>query len=207
MIGSLIDTPNGALRRAPRQHRRIAAAARWLLAVACLVSQGAVADQQGQTLKRVKAAFVLNIARFVTWPEQVYRQRPDQLRLCYYRQNPLGSAFETIRGKTVEGRRLEKLAVEHLADAGVCDILLVPSAALQALETEAHPGFDLPLLTIADTTDRDTRGKAYEGILITLVRRGQSIGFEINLDKANEVGLKMSSELLKLSQIVGNESR
>jgi hypothetical protein len=59
-----------------------------------------------------------------------------------------------------------------------------------------------PLLIIADQTDTDAPGKPLRNVMVTLVRNGSRIGFEINLGKTLQAGLKMSSKLLKLATIV-----
>ena len=84
----------------------------------------------------------------------------------------------------------------------------IPSDALQDLESEAHLGLELPVLTIADMTEYNTDGEGvpHKGILISLVRQGARIGFEVNLGEAKRAGIKVSSELLKMAKIVGSES-
>jgi len=178
------------------------------VALACLLfTPGAVADSKALQLKQVKAAFVLNIAKFVTWPKQVYQQRPEQLLLCYYQTDPLGAAFETIRDKTVNGRHLKKVTVEDLTASARCDILLIPADAQVNLASEASQGVTWPVLTIADMTHRDTAEVFYKGALISLVRQGKRIGFAVNVLGTKKAGLKVSSELLKLATIVDSESR
>lgn len=188
-----------------RRKGRAAWVALLLALPAALLCTNVEADVDAAKLKQVKAAFVLNIAKFVTWPQAVYQQRPQQLMLCHYQQNTLGEAVGIIEGKSVEGRRLSKKTVDNLPQSGSCDILLVPTAALAELEGEAQDGFDKPVLTIADLTDRRGVGQAHKGVLVALVRKGSSIGFEVNLQQAQKRGLKVSSELLKLATIVGGE--
>jgi len=194
------------LRSTCRRNLQVAWAALALVLPVVLFSPETVADSDTDRLKQIKAAFVLNIAKFVTWPEKVYQQRPQQLMVCHYQYNALGEAFGIIDGKVVEGRRLSKKTVGNLPESVNCDILLVPTEALAELENEAQVGFDKPVLTIADMTDRRGVGQAHNGVLVALVRKNSSIGFEVNLQQAQKNGLKVSSELLKLATIVGGES-
>jgi len=177
------------------------------LALACLLfTPGVVADSQALQLKQVKAAFVLNIAKFVTWPKQVYQQRPEQLLLCYYQTDSLGAAFETIRNKTVNGRRLKKVTIEDLAASAMCDILLIPADAQVNLAGQAPMAETRPVLIIADMTHHNTAEVHHKGALVSLVRQGKRIGFAIDVRETKKAGLKVSSELLKLATIVDGES-
>jgi hypothetical protein len=178
----------------------------WLVALACLASPAVAAGQEIQLINKVKAAFVLNVARFVTWPEEVFDGDNGRLRLCFYRTNPFDQALDSISGKTVSGRQLEIMRVEKLEDAESCQILLISPLELDDFISESHPGLTQPLLTIVDMTDVATETGAGNGVLITLVRKGSRIGFEIDLEKARSVQLKMSSELLKHARIVGEGS-
>lgn len=162
--------------------------------------------QDAQKLRLVKAAFVLNIAKFVTWPKQVYVARPDTLNLCHYREDALAEAYEIIRGRRVGTRQLQATVVNDLSGSEACDLILVPASELNSVQQDALSGFDIPALVIADLTSDEGQGVAYDGVAVSLVRRGNRMGFEINLQEAKRLGFTMSSELLKLANIVGGNS-
>ena len=158
--------------------------------------------------KMVKSAFVLNIAKFVTWPESVYQMRPKQLVLCMYQADALGVGFEIIRNRSVNGRRLAKRVVDGLDEAENCDVLFLDGAVLSNYSKDLGQNYsDLPLrgvLVVVDrTSSEESSEKSIQGVQVTLVRRAERIGFEINLAESRSAQLKLSSELLKLSTIVG----
>jgi YfiR/HmsC-like len=177
-----------------------------LCCVLCMAAPVTLQAQETQKLRLVKAAFVLNIAKFVTWPKQVYLARPDTLNLCYYRQDVLAEAYEIIRGRRVGSRQLQSTVVEELSRSEACDLILVPAPELERVQQDALNGFDIPALVIADLTSNEGQGVAYDGVAVSLVRRGNRVGFEINLQEAKRLGFTMSSELLKLAHIVGGHS-
>jgi hypothetical protein len=157
-------------------------------------------------VRRVKAAFVLNITRFVSWPPDAFAGASDPLRLCFYRSNPLGSAIETIRGKKVRGRRLIITTVRNLAQGRECQVLFVPPDALERFSRERRPGNE-PILTLTDDTTGSAGTRAdRRDIMLTLIRNGTRIGFEIDLALVRRCGLRMSAELLKLARIVDEPS-
>ena len=159
-----------------------------------------------QRINKVKAAFVLNVARFVTWPAEVFDGDDGRLRMCFYRTNPFDNALDSISGKTVSGRQLEIMRVENSVDSEACQVLLISPLELDDFLREERPGLTSPLLTIVDMTDTAKGSAEGTGVLITLVRKGSRIGFEIDLERARSAGLKMSSELLKHARIVGGGS-
>ncbi len=178
----------------------------WLGTTTTLVTPVVAADPGGQRINKVKAAFVLNIARFVTWPPEVFEDHIGRLLLCIYRTNPFDDALDSIRGEMVGGRQLDIIRVEKFADTDSCQILLIPLLELDVFAEETRSGMTRPLLTIADRIDAATEPAIEDGILVSLVRKGKHIRFEIDLGRTRKTGLKMSSELLKHAWIVGEDS-
>ncbi|MGR9085899.1 MAG: YfiR family protein [Gammaproteobacteria bacterium] len=172
-----------------------------LIFLAGLSPLGASAETASERIDRVKAAFVLNIARFVSWPDEVLDHQGGVLLLCLYRSNPFGEAMKSIAGKTVNGRSLQIKPVKSLTDSKTCNILLIGGDHLTNFGDESPHGSNGPLLTIADLTDAVGLRSRHHA-LVALVRNGARIGFEINLKKARSAGLQMSSNLLKLAKIV-----
>ena len=176
--------------------------------VCALAPSLASADQEAEVINKVKAAFVLNVARFVTWPTEVFEDKDTRLMLCYYRSNPFDDGLHSIMGKTVAGRQLEIKQIEQLSAAESCQILLVSQSELDNFFREVKT--DLPpfLLTVTDRTSAapDSNTASPKGIIVTLVRKGAQIGFEIDLSMSRIAGLKMSSQMLKHARIVGEGS-
>jgi hypothetical protein len=183
----------------------------WRLLLPCLLVflSGNVHASNGETeLKRInaiKAAFVLNIARFVTWPSGVFASDTAPLRLCVYRDNSYGQALKMIEGQRVGHHSLQFSTIENLRPNLNCEILLIPHTALGKFHEELDGELHQPLLTIVDQTEIKRKEHSRDGVIVTLVRQGSRIGFEIDPWKARKANLHMSSELLKLAKIVGEE--
>ena len=176
--------------------------------VCALASPLASAHQDVAVINKVKAAFVLNVARFVTWPTEVFEDKNTRLMLCYYRSNPFDDGLHSIMGKTVAGRQLEIKQIEQLSAAGSCQILLISQSELGNFAREAKKDLPPSLLTVTDRTNAKPGSTAAspKGIIVTLVRKGAQIGFEIDLSLSRTAGLKMSSQMLKHARIVGEGS-
>ncbi len=162
----------------------------------------------GSRLKNeIRAAFIYNIARFINWPEAAVFPNAEQINFCLYRSNPLGAAIATIAGKPLHQRSLQFNQIASLTDAAPCHAVLIPSAELKAYQREAAASPPLGALTIVDLSDGNHRHKAHRGVMVTLVRKGANLGFEINLETMRDGGFRASSELLKLAIILVEDAR
>lgn len=181
-----------------------------LLFFVLLTWTGSLYTQDNSTdqdrINAIKAAFVLNIARFVTWPSDAMGEHRTAIHLCIYRNNTYGNALEGIRGQSIRQYRLEIRTIQHFTDQDDCEILLIPGTELEHFSNEVSGELDRPILTIADMTHSSDSGQARKGILVSLVRQGNRIGFEIDPSRVKAVSLYMSSELLKLARIVGEDN-
>jgi hypothetical protein len=146
----------------------------------------------------VKAAFLYNFARFVEWPAAALHDPGAPFVIAILGRDPFGSILdETVAGKTVAGRPIEVHRVPRVDDCRNAQIVYVsPSehlntaAILKALE---RPG----VLTVGDTD-----GFAQQGGAINFTVQARRVRFEINPSVAEQAGLKMSSQLLKLATLV-----
>ena len=163
------------------------------------------AELNFERIDQIKAAFILNIVRFISWPDEVHEHQSSQLLLCLYRANSINNAIHTIKGKKAGGRFIDVAMIESLSESQNCNILLISNDEIDNFIDDIYPGLDRPMLTIADFTEREASLVFHQDVLIALVRNGPRISFQINLNKSRQVGLRMSSKLLRLATIVGRE--
>ncbi len=178
-----------------------------LLLSCCLFAGGAIAGESADTkrLQYVKAAFVLNVARFVTWPSGAFETEDSPYTLCIYRRNSLGQAIEGIRGKTISKRELQIDVVDSFTAAASCTILFIPHDELPHYEAQAPGTSGRPQLTIADLTEEGAlTGVPHQGVIVSLVRVGTKIKLEVDLQQSRNAGLQLNAQLLQLARIVRN---
>ncbi len=173
--------------------------------VLAIVPVSGQAASPNKKLNLIKAAFIFNIGKFVTWPDDVQAVRPTTLNICFYRKESLGRGFASIDGKQIQKRRVQKHIIESLSDSSHCDILLIPPSQLSQFTTESEQQPSKPVLTIADMTGQQPKQRTYPAVTMNLVRQGKTIGFEVNLTEVRARRLSMSSELLKLARIIDPE--
>jgi hypothetical protein len=162
----------------------------WLLAPG-----GGRAQESPTTEYQLKAAFVLNFARFVEWPPAAFAKADSHIVLGILGENPFGNILEqTIQGKKVNSRELEVTKLPSPAGATNCHILFI-GASDKARLAEILKGLGrASVLTVGETD-----GFTESGGIINFVRQGNKIRFQINEVAAKSAGLKISSKLLSLA--------
>lgn len=169
--------------------RRTLAAVALLLAVS-LPCRAQVAAGEYE----VKAAFLPNFAKFVTWPLSTLPAGAPFV-IGIVGDDPFGSLLtHTIAGQFVDGHPLHARYVRWNDDFRGCQILFVASSELphvaQILSEAAIAG----ALTVADFESFARRGG-----MIELRMVGNRVRFEINAAAAAASGLRISSRLLTLA--------
>jgi hypothetical protein len=166
------------------------------------VRQGAQDEAAGFREYVIKAAFLYNFAKFTTWPRAALSDPGAPLNVCVLGEDPFGLALESIEGKMVKER---KLLTRHLAGAkGVdrCHLLFISASETERLDWILKSLNHAPVLTISDMP-----GFAQAGGVIGLKTIEDKIRFEINMAAAERAGLRLSSKLLSLAEIVGDGPR
>jgi len=172
----------------------------------------AQADGMMDRLSRVKAAFILNIARYVEWPDTHKNSEDKEFQLCFYRKNPLGPAIKSIHNKRIGSKRLRTHIMDSLDQLNGCNLLFLTQTQMAEIAdqiagmTDAQVAdqyallFNENILTMGDLSNQVDRKVKIEGVTICLIRESTRIGIEINMSSLNNSNLKISSELLKLSK-------
>jgi hypothetical protein len=138
-----------------------------------------------------KAAVVYNFARFATWPPNRFADASAPVVLCVTPSEPLAPALERLEGQPVGGRKLSVRATTHLG-AG-CHLAYVPTSATPAQVAALNRQ---GVLTIGSAAGFSRSGA------IGLVNVGRQVRFEINSGAAQEAGVKLSSQLMRLAVLV-----
>jgi len=162
-------------------------------AVLTLMAWAVVAHAQTPALEyQVKASYLYNFARFVTWPNDAFTA-DGKFNLCVIGAERFGAALDAFVGERVEGRAIVIRRLERPAQARAssCHMLFVGTGS------EAEPAsvaLERGVLTIGETT-----GFLERGGMINLIEVRGRIRFEINQPAAVRAGLVVSSRLLSLA--------
>jgi hypothetical protein len=168
------------------------------LAVVALASGVHAGAQESVTDEyQVKAAFLYNFAKFVEWPSGTPGSS-GPIAICVLGQNPFGRMLEdTVSGKTVDGKTFVVRRVSEVKAAALCQILFVSSSE------RMHFGAILGELRLSHVlTVGETEGFIEEGGIVNLKLDSGKIQIQININAAEQAGVRISSKLLSLAQIV-----
>lgn len=182
--------------------RQRVAALRLVAAVAFLLGTALPRPALGEPPRtkeyEVKAAFLYNFTKFVTWNWSVpSREAEEPFVIAVVGESPFGDALAALEGKTVQGRPIVVRKVESLDTLKSCRMAFLSSSESSRLAAILQAAHARNILTVGDMDRFASRGG-----VIGLVRLGGRVGFEINVDAARRAGLTVSSKLLSLAVAV-----
>ena len=146
---------------------------------------------------RVKAAFILNFTKFVTWPNESHGGSDMPITLCILGESPFGAALDSIKGKKVHGRPITIVYSQDPETVPPCHIVFF-GGNLETEDTKIVRRLRTrPVLTVGEH-----KGFADRGGMINFIVVDNRVRFEINPLSVEAASLKISSQLLKLAIII-----
>jgi uncharacterized protein DUF4154 len=146
----------------------------------------------------VKAAFLYNFAKFAEWPAL---SSGAPILVCIVGDDGIAAAFiETVRGQNISGHTLDVSRPQDSTMWRVCHVLFIAD-----VETRRSAGGLGGIKTLPVLTVSDGKGFSQAGGIIELYVEGGRIRFAINVDAAEQSGLRLSSRLLGLAKVIRND--
>lgn len=163
-----------------------------------------IGAQAAQTPARseyeVKAAYLYTFGRFVEWPAG---RATGDFTICVLGTDPFGSVLDTtLKGTNVRGRAVAARRISSAEEAGLCHVLFVSTSEEHRLE---HVLARLPradVLTVSDVAEFVGRGG-----MIEFETTAKRVRFRVDLAQAQDGGLTLSSELLRVAASVRRDGR
>ena len=144
----------------------------------------------------VKGAFLINFAKFVDWPEQVFKGPSDPILICVVGQNPFGPGLERAARDTIVANR--SVSVREISDAqqaAQCRIVFLSAAEKKRSRTLLQALQSGSVLTVGEW-----EGFIASGGVINFRLEEEKVRIEINTASADRAKLRISSKLLSLAQ-------
>jgi len=191
------------VRNRPGRHRRIRIdrrhAVAWALTAALLILPCPLSGTHGANVElHVKAAYLFNFGRYVSWPQQT-----GDVVVGVLGHDPIVEVLEkTVSGKTINGRayRVKSFAPSETIDH--CDILYIPNLQARKVAPILGAVAGHPILTVSDL-----EGFTNDGGMIEFLLVDDTLKFNISLSAAEKSGLKISSELLRVAHEIKGRRR
>jgi hypothetical protein len=156
------------------------------------------AQQTKASESAVKATYLYNFSRFVQWPADAVAAKGNLFPICVFGDDPFGAVLDTIlSGESINGKAVVAKRVSKPQDALDCRVLYI-SASEEGRLKEILVGLDKAgVLTVSDIPQFSQRGGMIQFVMVA-----NKIRFEVNLTNAQDAGLTLSSDLLKVAVAV-----
>ena len=170
----------------------------------CSVAKCVAAGQPGSATEyQVKATYLFDFARFVEWPANNAAAHSDAFAICVLGEDPFGTALDSvISGEAIDGKRVVSKRISSPQEALGCRILFISSSEDSRLKETLAVLEKASVLTVSDLPNFSQRGG-----MIQFVLDQRKVRFEVNVGKATEAGLTLSSDLLKVAVAVRGNSQ
>lgn len=161
----------------------------WIGLVLCASIHAQTANEY-----EVKAAFILNFARFVEWPGDAFGDG-GSLVVGIVGDDPFRGALDQLSGNTVGGRRLVIKRLRSTDNLRACQILFISPSERNRLSKIMEGVRGASVLTIGEAPQFNSVGG-----VIRFIVQDNKVRFEINTTAAVQARLRISSKLQALSK-------
>lgn len=143
---------------------------------------------------RIKAAYLYNLSKFITWPDEDKLSKATPITLCIFGYNPFENYLDKLREHPVRGRPIDIRYIDEKQPVDDCQLLFISQHNASAPKLLVAPPPYPPILTVSDNQDFLSRGG-----MVALISINNNIQLDINLTRAKQAGLTFSANLLEVA--------
>jgi YfiR/HmsC-like len=177
---------------------------RLLLSMVLLFSSCLSADD-GNLEFKVKAGYLYNFTKFVTWPEI----KSPTFNLCLLGRDPFGDVIGPIEEKSAFARPIKLIRlgemeiISNSSPLAECHIVYASNAGnLKTVFANMKPSLNITGILVVGSGEDFTA----VGGMIGFVNRDGRIKLQINMHAIKQTGLKLSAKLLEIAELVKDGS-
>jgi len=146
---------------------------------------------------QVKAAFLPQFTKFVTWPSKMFDSSKSPIVIGILGKDHFGDYIDQLLKKgLIQNRKLEVKRFKTLKDLKPTHLLFISSSEKKNYKKIFAQIKGCNVLTVGDTDNFID-----EGGMICFVNMDKKVRFKINIDAYKKAGLKISSNLLRLAVV------
>jgi hypothetical protein len=158
-------------------------------------AKGAIANSTPSEYQ-VKAAFLYNFGRFVSWPAGTFSHSSSPFIIGVVGQDPFGASLEkAVSGKTMSNRPIVIRRFRRVSDIEQCHVLFISDSERERLAKVLDRAEGRATLTVSEIEGFTARGG-----MINFVVESKKVRFDINAAAAERVRLRISAKLLQLAR-------
>jgi hypothetical protein len=147
---------------------------------------------------QVKAAFLLNFAKFIEWPMGAFTDDKAPLVLGIVGTDPLENILDILNGQVVKNRTVKVQRLSGTDGIRQCHMLYIGASEGARLGETMRAVGNSSILTVSDGLERF----AQHGVSINLVLVANKVRFEVNIAAAKKAGLSVGTQLLQVAKVV-----
>ena len=143
---------------------------------------------------KLKAAVLLNIIKFVDWPEAAFSSNDIPLTVGILGVDPFGPFMEeTFNGRKVKGRKVQIVRANDLTDLVRCHVLFISDSKKRMLSNILDAVRGQPTLIVSDM-----ERFVHLGGMLSIFREDNKIHFDVNCTAYRASDFTINAQLLKL---------
>ncbi len=147
----------------------------------------------------LKAVFLFNLAKFVTWPDESFSADTQKFQFCLLGDTQFNQKMEaTMEAETVKQRDIDvNMSVDLDSSSDQCQIVFIAEKEKKQLDEILTYFSDRPVLTVSDMEDF-----AEKGGMVEFYIENNRVRLAINPDTLQAVDLRAAANLLRVAKIV-----
>lgn len=156
-------------------------------------------DQIPRKEYQVKAIFLFNFSQFIEWPPNAFSKVNEPLIIGILGRDPFGTYLEeTIHNEKIGEHPLVVKRFKSISEIDKCHILFVDPASEEQLASKAAKTRLSHTLIVGEAS----RNFMMKGGMIGFFVDSGKIRMKINLEEIKKSGLKISSKLLSVAEVM-----
>jgi hypothetical protein len=160
-------------------------------------SLGLLEAQEVSQEYQLKAAFLVNFSRFITWPEQSLPSEQPEITFCIAGKNPFGTSLSAVENKKINGRTIKILSSDSIQNLPECHLLFISRSEYGNLASLLSCIGKKPVVIVSDIPGFVDAGGSIEFII-----KEDRLSFIINHSDLKQRGIQASASMLDLAASV-----
>lgn len=166
------------------------------ITLACSISHVRANPEPGSAAEyAVKAAYIFNILRFVSWDEDSPLAQTETLDICLFKKDPFSHYLDPIRKKSIGKKQIKLRTINDIPQSSSCHLIFINDG-----------DFDKNSMKHGDSV---LLGNSIEfvkdGGLFSFYIENNKVRLGANRQAIANTNLNISSQLLEVSRLFGEE--
>ncbi len=146
---------------------------------------------------QVKAAFLYNFTKFVTWPQNTFQKSDSPFVFEILGDCPIRTTIKPLERMKVNGHSVVIRYAKNKEDLQPCHVLFLCKSEKENVDRILERVINSPVLTVSDID-----GFVNHGGIIEFIIEDEKLRFLINQEAADRAGIRISFQLLALAKKV-----